>query len=76
MADERAERWDFCARHGLATRSLYAWRRRLQQRAADPLPVVSVQVVVDAPPAQASALELVLADGRIVRSRQGDQLLR
>jgi len=49
----------FCARHGLATPSFYAWRRTLQQRAAE------------APPARASALELVLADGRIVRVAPG-----
>jgi hypothetical protein len=62
---------DFCARHGLATPSFYAWRRRLQQRAADAPTVVPVQVVADAPPAQVSALELVLADGRIVRVAPG-----
>src|SRR5262249_57520324 len=60
---------DFCARHGLAIPSFYAWRRRLQQRAADTPAVVPVQVVVDAPPApaQASALEGVLAHGRTLR---------
>ena len=62
---------DFCDRHGLATPSFYAWRNRLQQRAADTPAVVAVQVVADAPLAQASALELVLADGRIVRVAPG-----
>jgi transposase len=62
---------DFCARHGLATPSFYAWRRHLQQRAADAPAVVAVQVVGDPPPAHASALELVLADGRIVRVAPG-----
>jgi hypothetical protein len=33
--------------------------------------VVAVQVVADAPLAQVSALELVLADGRIVRVAPG-----
>ena len=58
---------DFCDRHGLAAPSFYAWRRRLQQHAADPPAVVPVQVVADAPPAQATTLEVVLADGRVVR---------
>src|SRR5438309_10990680 len=62
---------DFCARHGLAVPNFYAWRRRLQRRAADTPAVVAVQVVADAPPAQASALELVLAHGRIVRVTPG-----
>jgi len=62
---------DFCHRHGLATPSFYAWRSRLQQRAADTPAVVAVQVLADAPPAQGSALELVLADGRIVRVAPG-----
>src|SRR4051794_23258575 len=63
---------DFCARHGLATPSFYAWRRTLQQRAAAAAPAfVAVQVVADAPPAPASVLELVLADGRIVRVAPG-----
>ena len=62
---------DFCAQHGLTTPSFYAWRRTLQQRAADTPAVVAVQVVADAPPAQLSPLELVLADGRIVRVAPG-----
>src|SRR5689334_7918606 len=62
---------DFYDRHSLATPSFYAWRRRLQQRAADPPAVVPVQVLGDAPPPPASALELVLADGRIVRVAPG-----
>jgi transposase-like protein len=57
----------FCARHGLAQPSFYAWRRELQRRDAERPAFVPVQVVADAPPAQASALEWVLADGRIVR---------
>jgi hypothetical protein len=61
----------FCARRGLATPSFYAWRRTLEQRAAEKAAFVPVQVVADAPPAQASALELVLADGRIVRVATG-----
>ena len=62
----------FCARHGLATASFYNWRRALQRRAAaEPPAFVPVQVVADVVPAQASALELVLADGRAVRVAPG-----
>jgi transposase len=62
----------FCARHGLATASFYNWRRVLQRRAAaEPLAFVPVQVVADVVPAQASALEVVLADGRAVRVAPG-----
>jgi transposase-like protein len=62
---------DFCARHGLATASFYHWRRVLERRAAERPAFVPVQVVADTPPAQASALELVLADGRAVRIATG-----
>jgi hypothetical protein len=62
----------FCARYGLATASFYNWQRVLQRRAADAQPAfVPVQVVTDAVPAQASALELALADGRTVRVAPG-----
>ena len=61
----------FCARHGLATASFYNWRRVLQRRAADEPAFVPVRVVADAPPAQASALEVVLTDGRAVRIAPG-----
>jgi hypothetical protein len=62
----------FCARHGLATASFYNWRRVLQRRAAEESAVfVPVQVVADAVPAQASALEVVLVDGRAVRVAPG-----
>jgi|SRR6516164_9603657 hypothetical protein len=57
----------FCARHALATPSFYAWRRVLERRAAEKAAFVPVHVVADTLPAPASALELVLADGRIVR---------
>src|SRR5262245_55434470 len=61
----------FCAQRGLARPSFYAWRRTLQQRAAATAAFVPVQVVADAVPAQASALEVVLADGRTVRVAPG-----
>jgi transposase-like protein len=61
----------FCARHGLSTASFYNWRRALQRRAADEPAFVPVQVVADAVPTQASALEVVLTDGRAVRIAPG-----
>jgi transposase len=57
----------FCARHGLASASFYQWRRVLERRAAEKAAFVPVHLVADTPPAPASALELVLGDGRIVR---------
>jgi hypothetical protein len=61
----------FCARHGLATASFYAWRRVLQRRAAEQPAFLPVQVVADNTPAQASGLEVVLGDGRTVRVSPG-----
>jgi transposase len=61
----------FCARHGLTTASFYNWRRVLERRAADEPAFVPVQVVADTIPAQTSALEVVLADGRTVRVAPG-----
>jgi hypothetical protein len=61
----------FCAQHGLASANFYHWRRVLERRAADQPAFVPVQVVADAVPAQASALEVVLADGRAVRVAPG-----
>jgi len=61
----------FCARHGLATASFYNWRRVLQRRAADEPAFLPVRVVADAVPTQASALEVVLSDGRAVRIAPG-----
>ena len=62
---------EFCARNGLATASFYHWRRVLERRATERPAFVPVQVVADTPPSQASALELVLADGRAVRIAAG-----
>jgi hypothetical protein len=61
----------FCDRRRLAIPSFYAWRRTLERRAAEKAAFVPVQVVADTPPAQATALELVLGDGRIVRVAPG-----
>src|SRR5436305_11536166 len=62
---------DFCARHGLATPHFYAWRRRLQRRAVEQGPFLPVQVVAATPPPPASSLEVVLADGAVVRVPAG-----
>jgi transposase len=61
----------FCARHGLTTASFYNWRRVLERRAADQVVFAPVQVVADAVSPQASALEVVLAEGRVVRVAPG-----
>ena len=61
----------FCAQHGLATASFYHWRRVLERRATERPAFVPVQVVADTPPPQASALELVLPDGRAIRVAPG-----
>ena len=62
----------FCARHDLAPARFYHWRRVLERRAAEePAAFVPVRVVADAVPAQASALEVVLTDGRVVRVAPG-----
>jgi hypothetical protein len=61
----------FCAQHGLSPASFYHWRRVLARRAAEQPVFVPVQVVADAMPVQASALEVVLADGRAVRVAPG-----
>jgi transposase len=62
---------DFCARYGLATASFYHWRRLLERRATERPAFVPVQVVADLPPPQASALGLVLPDGRTIRVSAG-----
>ena len=61
----------FCGRRGLATPSFYHWRRVLERRAAEKAAFVPVQVVAEAVPAPAAALEVVLTDGRIVRVAPG-----
>ena len=62
---------DFCDRRGLATPSFYHWRRVLERRAAEKVAFVPVQVVAEAVPALATALEVVLTDGRVVRVAPG-----
>ena len=59
----------FCARHDLATPSFYAWRRTLQRRDNHQAAFVPVRRAHDA--ATARALEVVFADGRIVRVAPG-----
>ncbi len=61
----------FCARRGLATPSLYAWRRVLEQRDAEQPTFLPVRIVPDALPTCAGAVEVVLAGGRIVRVTPG-----
>src|SRR5262245_47991869 len=61
----------FCDRRGLALPTFYAWRRTLERRAAEVPAFVPVQVVAEAVPALATALEVVLTDGRMVRVAPG-----
>jgi transposase len=62
----------FCAQHDLAQPSFYAWRRTLADRDAHTVAFVPVEVLPQPlPPPTASAvtcgLELLLADGRVLR---------
>ena len=72
---------DFCAEHGLAESSFYAWRRAISERdrqvaqqagsdgqTEDSPAFVPLCVV---PAATAAALELVLGQGRVVRVPAG-----
>jgi len=62
----------FCQLHDLAEPSFYAWRRTLDDREATAPAFVPVQLLDDDPPLLPSApaaggLELLLADGRVLR---------
>ena len=61
----------FCARHGLAPPSFYAWRRTLQQREAATPPFVAVRVLPDEAPAPGPSVEVVLVGGRCLRVLPG-----
>jgi hypothetical protein len=61
----------FCERRRLTVASFYAWRRVLQRRDAEKAAFVAMQVVADAVADRASALEVVLTDGRTVRVAPG-----
>jgi hypothetical protein len=61
----------FCERRRLSVASFYAWRRVLQRRAVEQAAFVPVQLLADAVPHRASALEVILADGRAVRVAPG-----
>ena len=59
----------FCARHGLAEPSFYAWRKKLTRRDASAPAFVPVRVVPDE--AEAEGVTVVLARGRTVRVSPG-----
>jgi transposase len=69
---------DYCARHRVAEPSFYGWRRTLAQRGLDaeaaavelPVTFVPVEVQPDLPAAP-PILELVLANGRLLRIPPG-----
>jgi transposase len=60
----------FCARHGLAPPSFYAWRRELQRRDAAQPAFVPVCVVGEDMPA-CGGVEVVLRGGRTARVGPG-----
>jgi hypothetical protein len=61
----------FCARHGLAPPTFYAWRRELRRRDAGQLAFVPVWVMPDPGPARDGHVDVVLRDGRTVRVGPG-----
>jgi transposase len=61
----------FCARHGLAAPSFYAWRRTLQRRDDPPAAFMPVQLRPDEVSTPPRPLEVVLPDGRLVRIPAG-----
>ena len=61
----------FCARHGLAQPSFYAWRRALQERDTAAAAFVAVRVVPEAERVPARSVEVVLAGGRTLRVAPG-----
>jgi hypothetical protein len=61
----------FCLRRGLAQPSFYAWRRKLERRAAEPATFIPLRILTDARAASAAALGIVLGDGRSVRVQPG-----
>lgn len=61
----------FCARHGLAAPSFYAWRRTVLRRDDPPAAFVAVQLRSDEAATPSPPLEVVLPDGRRVRVPAG-----
>jgi hypothetical protein len=60
----------FCARHGLAQPSFYAWRRELQRRDTEQPAFVPVCVLGEDLPAR-GGVDVVLRGGRTVRVGPG-----
>lgn len=66
----------FCELHALSAQHFYAWQRVIQQRDAQDIHFIPVEVVPDDAPESvvdvaASTLELVLRDGRLLRIGAG-----
>jgi len=66
----------FCSQNHLSEASFYAWRRTLAARDRQSMPFAQVRVVADESantelPAGCGALELVLANRRVLRIGQG-----
>jgi transposase len=64
---------DFCEFHDLSQQSFYWWRREIPHRDQAESQFLPVQVIPDEPPPQSDggAVEIVLAQGRLVRVRPG-----
>src|SRR4051794_8717606 len=61
----------FCARPGLSPARFYAWRRTARRRDAERTAFVPMHVVADAAATPVRPLEVVLADGPVVRVAPG-----
>jgi transposase len=61
----------FCARHGLAAPSFYAWRRAIRLRDAATVSFVPVQLSPEEQPASSPRIEVVLGSGRTLRVAPG-----
>jgi transposase len=64
---------EFCEFHDLSQQSFYWWRREIARRDQAKAQFLPVQVISDEPPAPADggAVEIVLAQGRLLRVRPG-----
>jgi transposase len=70
---------EFCQRHGLSEANFYGWQRVLRARGLldDPFTPASatatsfVELTVDAAPASATPVDVVLSEGRLLRVHPG-----
>lgn len=64
---------EFCVHQGISQPSFYAWRREIAQRDQHPFsrPATATFVKLALDAAVPSAIEIVVADGRLLRVRSG-----